>query len=32
MFIGNTQAKEIIHQFFHAVEAGRTVFPFLLLS
>ncbi len=32
MFVGNTQAKEILHEFFRALGSGKTVFPFLLLS
>lgn len=32
MFIGNQKANEMVHQFFVALQEGKTVFPFLLLS
>jgi replication-associated recombination protein RarA len=32
MIVGNMQASEMIHQFFRALQEGKTVFPFLLLS
>jgi hypothetical protein len=32
MIVGNTQAGEMIHQFFRALQEGKTVFPFLLLA